>query len=74
MRMMNYAQRRFSSVASIPKLSADFQRIKNRNLLKNTGFVDGKWTASHNSIGFFEVLNPANGKCIVELPRMVGLI
>jgi len=44
--------------------------IKNKHLLKNAGYINGVFTKGKVSLGNFNVLNPANGEILTELPRM----
>lgn len=44
--------------------------IKNKHLLKNAGYINGVFTKSKAALGNFNVVNPANGEILTELPRM----
>jgi succinate-semialdehyde dehydrogenase/glutarate-semialdehyde dehydrogenase len=44
--------------------------IKNKHLLKNLGYINGAFTKGKSGLGNFNVVNPANGEILTELPRM----
>lgn len=46
--------------------------IKNRNLLKNSGYINGYFT-NGTAISKFPVINPSNGSIITELPSMTAV-
>jgi hypothetical protein len=48
-----------------------FERVINQSLIKNGGFINGKFSLGAINRGHFDVLNPANGNSLVQLPRMV---
>ncbi len=48
-----------------------FDSIVNKHLIKNAGYLNGKFTHGTAKAGsVFEVTNPANGKSLIHLPRM----
>jgi acyl-CoA reductase-like NAD-dependent aldehyde dehydrogenase len=48
-----------------------FDNIVNKNLIKNLGYLNGKFTNGSAKAGsVFDVVNPANGKVLTQLPRM----
>lgn len=46
--------------------------LKNKNLLRSSGFINGKFVPSSTKSKkfFFDVCNPANGQSLIQLPRM----
>lgn len=48
-----------------------FKNIVHKHLIKNSGYLNGRFTAgSAKSGSFFNVINPANGTVVTKLPRM----
>jgi succinate-semialdehyde dehydrogenase/glutarate-semialdehyde dehydrogenase len=45
------------------------EAIKNKRLIKDTGFINGKFI-DHGSRSLFPVFNPATGEKLIDLPRM----
>lgn len=45
-------------------------KIKNPKLLRNTGYINGKFEDLRHDHKTFNVINPANGKVLVDLPCM----
>ena len=63
--------RQASSSANSPKLPRRSPQnlLNNRGLWRTEGFINGVWTSGHAK-GVFDVLNPANGELLAQLPRM----
>lgn len=48
-----------------------FENIVNKHLIRNSGYLNGKFTSGTAKAGsVFDVVNPANGKTLIQLPRM----
>ncbi len=48
-----------------------FEAVVNKHLIKNCGYLNGKFTNGSAKPGsVFSVLNPANGSSLIQLPRM----
>ena len=50
--------------------SAPQSLLKNKALWRTEGFINGAWTSGHANKAVFDVLNPATGELLVQLPRM----
>ena len=62
----------YSSIKMIGNLAEKtLSRIANKQLIHSAGYINGKWSQAMQDKGTFDVRNPANGKLILQLPRMV---
>jgi len=44
--------------------------LSNGKLLREKSFINGRWVTASNNAGSFDVINPANGKTIANVPKM----